>query len=208
LFIDRVTHQTYIAAVAAAVLAGVTPPADPDPYSEPLADAHSELQSAFDEHISRNHWHIVHAGAGAVALNAAQAVKIADSLATCMKDCNSYLTNALCQALAAPDMAAYYYLTYLDFVKDASGYKTNFGRIPPLKPKSVFRMCSSSQNWQRKFSRSDAFSVPPLTITMLSLCLLTSTLASYATVAPSKLILGLMLQPLTISLQQRKFWIG
>ena len=95
LFIDRLPHQTYIAAVAAAVLAGVTPPADPDPYSEPLADAHSELQSAFDEHISRNHWHIVHAGAGAVALNAAQAVKIADSLATLMKDCNSYLSNAL-----------------------------------------------------------------------------------------------------------------
>ena len=34
LLIDRVAHQAYIAAVAAAVLAGGAPPADPDPFSE------------------------------------------------------------------------------------------------------------------------------------------------------------------------------
>ena len=62
-------HETYIAAVAAAVGARVPPPADPDPFSESLADAHCELQSSFDEHISRHVWHIIHAGAGAVALN-------------------------------------------------------------------------------------------------------------------------------------------
>ena len=47
-----------------------------------------------------------------------------------MKDCNSHLTHALCQALNTPQMAAYQYLTNLDFVTDASGCRTNFGRIP------------------------------------------------------------------------------
>ena len=75
-------HQAYIAAVAAAVLAGGAQLADPDPFSEPLADAHSELQSAFDEHISRNNCHIINADSGDVDCNSAQVVKIADSLVT------------------------------------------------------------------------------------------------------------------------------
>ena len=82
LFINRVTHQSYIAVVVTAVLAGVPPSADPDPFSEPLADAHSELQSAFDEHISRNNCHIINADSGDVDCNSAQVVKIADSLVT------------------------------------------------------------------------------------------------------------------------------
>jgi len=47
-----------------------------------------------------------------------------------MKDCNTHLANATCLALSTPEMDAYHYLTSLDFVKDASGCKTNFGRIP------------------------------------------------------------------------------
>ena len=43
--IDRASHRAYIGAVTAAVLARVAPPAAPDPFSESLADAHSELQS-------------------------------------------------------------------------------------------------------------------------------------------------------------------
>jgi hypothetical protein len=113
-------------------------------------------------------------------------VKMTDNLDTLMKDCNSYLTNALCQALDTLDMTAYHYLTNLDFVKDASDWKTNFGRIPQAE--SLPDTCSSSQNRQRNFSRSDTFSVPQVTIAALSLCLLTSTLASYTT--PNKLILG------------------
>jgi hypothetical protein len=71
----------------------------------------------------------VHPGNGGLALNAAQALKIANSLATLMKDCNANLAAALCQALSTPDKA-HHYLTNLDFVKDASGCKTHFGRIP------------------------------------------------------------------------------
>ena len=87
--------------------------------------------SVEDEHISKNHFYILHTVADRVALNDTQdSVKIADSLPTLMKDCNSYLTKSLCQDLAVSDMVVYHYLTNLDFVKDPSGYKTNFGRIP------------------------------------------------------------------------------
>ena len=72
----------------------------------------------------------MHPGNGGLALNAAQALKIANSLATLMKDCNANLAVWLYQTLSTPDMAAYHYLTNLDFVKDASGCKTHFGRIP------------------------------------------------------------------------------
>ena len=201
LLIDRVSHQDYIVAVTTAVLAGVAPPVYPNTFSESLASAHSELQCAFDEHISRNHWDIIHTGADTVALNAAQTVQIADSLATLMKDCNSYLTNTLCQVLATLDMTVYHYLTYLDFVKDASGCKTNFGRIPQaevhfphvqLFPKlaaELFKvrrlLGSSSDNHYAIF--------PDIHLG------LTSTLDSYTT--RSKLILGLMLPPFTISLR-------
>jgi hypothetical protein len=88
------------------------------------------MHNAFDSHIALLHWNVVHVGAWAAALIAAQALKVASSLATLMKDCNANLTNALCTALSVPDMAAYHYLTNLDFVKDASGCKTHFGRIP------------------------------------------------------------------------------
>jgi hypothetical protein len=47
-----------------------------------------------------------------------------------MQDCNEHLDNAICTAISAPDMSAYHYLTSLEFVKDASGCKTHFGRIP------------------------------------------------------------------------------
>lgn len=127
--IDRPAHLAHVAAVAAAVAAGHAVPAA-IPFSEALADAHDELQSAFDVHVALLHWNVVHTGHGGGALNAAQALKIANSLATLMKDCNANLAAALCQALSTPDMAAYHYLTNLDFVKDASGCKTHFGRIP------------------------------------------------------------------------------
>jgi hypothetical protein len=127
--IDRPAHLAYVAAVAAAVAGGHAVPAA-IPFSEALADAHDELQSAFDVHVALLHWNVVHTGHGGGALNAAQALKIANSLATLMKDCNANLAAALCQALSTPDMAAYHYLTNLDFVKDASGCKTHFGRIP------------------------------------------------------------------------------
>ena len=65
-----------------------------------------------------------------VAATGAQNLKIEAALAVVMKDCNSHLTHALCQALNTPQMAAYQYLTNLDFVTDASGCRTNFGRIP------------------------------------------------------------------------------
>jgi hypothetical protein len=88
------------------------------------------IQFNHNSHIAALRWDVVHVGAGAANLNAAQALKVAISLATLMKDCNANLTNALCIALSVPDMAAYHYLTSLDFVKDASGCKTHFGRIP------------------------------------------------------------------------------
>ncbi len=47
-----------------------------------------------------------------------------------MKDCYANLVAALCQTLSTPYMTAYHYLTNLDFVKDGSGCKTHFVRIP------------------------------------------------------------------------------
>jgi hypothetical protein len=129
--IDRPAHAAYVAAVAAALDA--MPSAAPPvaiPFSEPLADAHDELQNAFNTHVATLRWDVVHVGAGAANLNAAQAAKVANNIATLMKDCNTHLANATCLALSAPDMSAYHYLTSLDFVKDASGCRTNFGRIP------------------------------------------------------------------------------
>jgi hypothetical protein len=127
--IDRPAYVLHVAAVAAALLAGNVAP-DASPFSEALADAHDDLQNAFDVHLAVLHWNVVHAGAQGAALNAAQALKVANNLATLMKDCNATLVAALCQALSTPDMAAYHYLTTLDFVKDAAGCRTNFGRIP------------------------------------------------------------------------------
>jgi hypothetical protein len=106
--IDRAAHLAHVAAVAAAIIAGHAPPAA-IPFSEALDDAHDELQSAFDVHVALLLWNVVHAGAGAAALNAAQALKIANSaalnaaqalkiansLATLMKDCNANLATAL-----------------------------------------------------------------------------------------------------------------
>ena len=129
--IDRPAHAAYVVAVAAALTA--LPPAAPPaaiPFSEPLADAHDELQNAFNAHVAALRWDVVHVGAGANALNAAQAAKVASNIATLMKDCNTHLANATCLALSTPEMDAYHYLTSLDVVKDASGCKTNFGRIP------------------------------------------------------------------------------
>ena len=127
--IDRPAYAIHVAAVDAALLAGHVAPAA-SPFSEALADAHDQLQNAFDVHVAVLHWNTVHAGAQAAALNAAQALKVANNLATLMQDCNATLAAALCQSLSTPDMAAYHYLTTLDFVKDAAGCRTNFGRIP------------------------------------------------------------------------------
>jgi hypothetical protein len=102
--IDRPAHLAHVAAVPVAVAAGNALPAD-IPFSEALAVAHDELQSAFDVHVTLLHWNVVHAGAQGAALNAAQALKIANSLAT-LKDCNATLAAAPCQALSTPDMAA------------------------------------------------------------------------------------------------------
>jgi hypothetical protein len=105
-------------------------------FVEPLADAHTEITTAFDVCIADKRWNAIFAGggAGAVAPNAAatlaQTLKIEDDLAVVMKDCNFHLTYALCQALNTPQMTAHQYLTNLDFVTDASGCRTNFGRIP------------------------------------------------------------------------------
>jgi hypothetical protein len=65
-----------------------------------------------------------------VAATGAQNLKIEAALAVVMKDCNSHLTHALCQALNTIQKDVYQYLTNLDFVTDASGCRTNFGRIP------------------------------------------------------------------------------
>ena len=102
--IDRTTHLAYVAAVAVAVV-----------------------------YVALLHWNVVHTGHGDGALNVPQALKIVNSLATLMKDCNVNLPVALCQVLSTPDMTAYHYLTNLDFVKDVSGCKTHFGRIPQVE---------------------------------------------------------------------------
>ena len=72
--IDRPANAAYVIAVAAA-LAAVPPAAPPAAitFSEPLADAHDELQNAFNAHVAALRWDVVHVGAGANALNAAQA---------------------------------------------------------------------------------------------------------------------------------------
>jgi hypothetical protein len=66
---------------------------------------------------------------GAV-LNIVQADKVASSIATLMQDCNTHFANALCTSISVPDMSSYHYLTGLDFVKDVSGCKTHFDRMP------------------------------------------------------------------------------
>jgi hypothetical protein len=73
--IDRPAYAIHVAAVAAALLAGHAAPAA-SPFSEALADAHDQLQNAFDVHVAVLHWNTVHAGAQAAALNAAQALKM------------------------------------------------------------------------------------------------------------------------------------
>ena len=129
--IDRPAHKAYLNAIA---LGGA--PAGPDVFVEPLADEHTELTTAFDVFIDNKRWIAIFAGGGAVAAAAnaaatiAQTLKIEAALAVVMKDCNSHLTHALCQALNTTQMTAYQYLTNLDFVTDASGCRTNFGRIP------------------------------------------------------------------------------
>ena len=145
--IDRSAHAAYVAAVAAALAdmpSAAPPPAIP--FSEPLADAHDELQNAFNAHVAALRWDVVHVGAGAAALNAAQAAKVAINIATLMKDCNTHLANATCLALSAPDMAAYHYLTSLDFVKDASGCRTK-NSSEFLKLTFVSYTFSSFLNW-------------------------------------------------------------
>jgi hypothetical protein len=148
--IDRPAYAAYVIAVAAALVA--VPPAAPPAavtFSEPLADAHDELQNAFNAHVAASRWDVVHVGAGANALNAAQAAKVASSLATLMKDCNAHLANATCLTLSTPEMATYHYLTSLDFVKDASGCRTNFGRISQAEYR--FPHLQLFPNWQQNF---------------------------------------------------------
>jgi hypothetical protein len=120
-FIDRPAHQAYLLAIAAGPA-----PAGPDVFVEPLADAHTELITAFDVFIANKRWNAIFAGGGggaaAVAVNVAatgaQNLKIETVLAVVMKDCNSHLTHALCQALNTPQMAAYQYLTNLENPSD------------------------------------------------------------------------------------------
>jgi hypothetical protein len=71
-------------------------------------------------------------GTQGATLNAAHALKVANNLATLIKDCNATLVTALCQALSTPDMAVYHYLTTLDFVKD--GYARGHG-YPVIREK-------------------------------------------------------------------------
>jgi hypothetical protein len=111
LLINEVAHQTYIDTVVVVVLVVAAPFAEPDLFSESLPDTHSELLSVFDEHISRNHCHVIHTGSVTVDINVTQDVKIADILTTLMKDCNSYFTNTLCQILTVPDMVVKYGIT-------------------------------------------------------------------------------------------------
>ena len=93
-FIDRPAHQAYLVAIAS----GLAPVA-PDAFVEPLADAHTEVNNAFDSFIANKRWNAVFSGggAGAVAANAAatvaQTAKIEAALAVVMKDCNSHLTH-------------------------------------------------------------------------------------------------------------------
>ena len=139
--IDRPAYAIHVAAVDAALLAGQAAPAA-SPFSEALADAHDQLQNAFDVHDAVLHWNTVHAGAQAAVLNAAQALKVANNLATLMQDCNATLTASLYQSLSTPDMATYHYLTTLDFVKDTVGLiSAGF-----LKLMFVSLTCSSFQN--------------------------------------------------------------
>jgi hypothetical protein len=102
--IDRPAYAIHVAAVDTALLAGHVAPVA-SPFSEALADAHDQLlQNAFDVHVAVLHWNTVHAGAQAAALNATQALKVANNLATLMQDCNATLAAALCQSLSTPDI--------------------------------------------------------------------------------------------------------
>ena len=131
-FIDRPTHQDYLLAIAGGIV-----PATPDVFVEPLTDAHTEVNNAFDSFITSKCWNTIFSGGGTdgVAVNVTvtitQTAKIEDTLTVVMQDCNSHLTHALCQVLNTTQMDAYQYLTNLDFVTNASGCRTNFGRIPP-----------------------------------------------------------------------------
>ena len=57
-FIDRPAHQAYLLAIAAGAA-----PAGPDVFVEPLADAHTELNTAFDVFIANKRWNAIFAGA-------------------------------------------------------------------------------------------------------------------------------------------------
>lgn len=167
--IDRPAHLTHVAAVTATVVAGHGMPAT-IPYSEDLADSHDQLQNAFNSHAATLLWDVVNVGTGAPNLNVSQSLKVSSSLATLIQHCHANLANAFYTALYTPEMTAYHYLTSLDFVKDASGCKTHFGRIPPadvrfphlqLFPKlaeelfKVVLLLGSSNNTYTIFTSSD-----------------------------------------------------
>ncbi len=100
-------------------------------FRQPLANAHSDLDAAFDALVSKNKYNVNYTGSGSVAANLDQQRKVVIAMHTLMKDCNNMLTKALCLALSTDDMSAYTHLVQLDFIKDATSAKTMFGRIPP-----------------------------------------------------------------------------
>ena len=100
--INRPAHSAHVATVAAAIAGGKPLPAglgrDAIPFSEVSAAAY-ELQRAFDVHVALLHSNVEHAGTQGpalnTALNAAQALKSAHSIATSMKDCHANFAIAL-----------------------------------------------------------------------------------------------------------------
>jgi hypothetical protein len=127
--IDRPAYLAHVTVVGVAVAGRYALTATVS-YSETLADAHDQIQNSFNRHIADKRWDVIHTGTGATTLNKAQTDKVASSIVTLMQDCKTHLDNALYTEISTPDMSAYHYLTSLDFVKDDSGCKTHFGRIP------------------------------------------------------------------------------
>jgi hypothetical protein len=73
--IDRPAYLAHVAVVGVAVTGGHTLSVSIS-YSEPLVDAHDQLQNTFNSHIVDKRWDVIHTGTGAAALNKAQADKL------------------------------------------------------------------------------------------------------------------------------------
>jgi len=130
--IDRAAHATYIAAAAAAALAGAVMP-DPDPYVEALAEAHDDFTGTLDVFIAGKNWNQQYTAGGAAAIAVAmvaQQERANRGIAAVLKECNFILTAALCTSFNMPTMTAYQHLANLDFVLEANSPATAFGHIP------------------------------------------------------------------------------